>query len=386
MKRLLLIFFLLPLVLSAQEPEHNTIEPVPEGILNLRNMAAAMSNDRYVKIVDILTTHNGEYATVAVFFRDTASSVPVELELPMEPDTGFVVSEVAALVMAPFIATQDTGIVISEVAAIVMAPLVAMPDTGIVVSEVAAIIMAPLILPDTGMVVSEVSAIVKPPIIATRDTGIVHSDVPAVVTVPFFKSTDTLVVLAKVKNEPLIKLDTPAAVSKDAEVRMPVAEMHLSKDGYSLLQKLEGYSPSLYSLNDGGFTIGFGFFVPFSEGHKWSKGISWAEAENIMRQKVPAYEAQVKQYINVPLTQNEFDALTMLAYNLGGFSKATCIINDINEQVDIEQLQRDWKRFVHSKAPNVRKGLMNRRNDEMEVRKISNYQPERKILIFKSRK
>lgn len=177
--------------------------------------------------------------------------------------------------------------------------------------------------------------------------------------------------------------NTELAPPKPSEIKTPVDSMHLSPDGYSLLQKLEGYSPDLYSLGDGGFTIGFGFFVPYNEGNKWRNGITWDGAEALMKQKVPAYEAQVKEYVNVPLTQSEFDALTMLAYNLGGFSKATSIINDINNQVDFDVLQRDWKRFVHSKARNVTKGLMNRRKDELGVRKVSDYQPDRKIQVFK---
>ncbi len=180
----------------------------------------------------------------------------------------------------------------------------------------------------------------------------------------------------------------PAAVSVPVfvEKKMEVSEMHLSDEGYALLEKMEGFSPELYSLKDGGFTIGFGFFVPYGEAGKWSKGVTLEDAERIIREKVPAYEDQVKQYINVPLTQTEFDALTMLAYNLGGFSKATSIVNDINSGGDFGKLQHDWMRFVHSKAPNVMKGLMNRRKDELRVRNEMNYQPERKLLIYKNRR
>lgn len=180
-----------------------------------------------------------------------------------------------------------------------------------------------------------------------------------------------------------VTMDT-IAIPVFEERKMPVAEMHLSDEGYSLLEKLEGFSPNLYALKDGGLTIGFGFFVPYHEGRMWNKGITWEEAERMIRQKVPQYEDQVKQYINVPLTQNEFDALTMIAYNLGGFSKATSIVNDINNEADFEQLQKDWMRFVHSKAPGVMKGLMNRRKDELKVRGASDYQPERKIQILKN--
>ena len=184
---------------------------------------------------------------------------------------------------------------------------------------------------------------------------------------------------------PAGKMDT-VVVPDLEEKKYPVAGMHFSDEGYSLLEKLEGFSPELYSLKDGGYTIGFGFFVPYSEGTKWEKGVTWEEAEKIIRQKMPQYEDQVKKFINVPLTQNQFDALIMLAYNLGGFSKATSIVNDINSQADFDQLRNDWNRFVHSKAPGVTKGLINRRRDEIGVRNDADYQPKRKVNIFKTRK
>lgn len=178
-----------------------------------------------------------------------------------------------------------------------------------------------------------------------------------------------------------------AVVMPDIGIKdIPLQEMHLSEDGYLLLEKMEGFSPELYTLKDGGFTIGFGFFIPYNEAAKWRKGISIEEARKQMRKKMPTYEDQVKQFINVPLTQEEFDALTMLAYNLGGFSKATSIVNDVNNKVDVEKLHKSWMRFVHSKAPGVTAGLMARRTDEMAVRREANYQPERKLLIYKNRK
>jgi len=244
----------------------------------------------------------------------------------------------------------------------------------------------PFVQPDTIAALPPLAVVT----INTEDISVSKVDIiETIPPLPFVQpdSIPLLTPLAEValntENVPLYKEEVVVPIPKIEEKRMPVAEMHLSPDGYSLLQKLEGFSPELYSLNDGGFTIGFGFFVSYSEGAKWKKGITWEEAEQMIRQKMPAYEDQVKEYINIPLTQNEFDALTMLAYNLGGFSKATSIINDINNQVGFDKIQSDWKRFVHSKAPGVTKGLMNRRRDELEVRSISEYQPDRKIQILK---
>lgn len=170
------------------------------------------------------------------------------------------------------------------------------------------------------------------------------------------------------------------------EEKFEVEGMHLSDEGYALLEKMEGFSPDLYILGDGGYTIGFGFFIPYSDKGKWHKSITMEEGEQLMRQKMPTYEDQVKQYINTTLTQREFDALVMLAYNLGGFSRATSIVNDINSQAGFDKLQADWNRFIHSKAPGVTRGLMNRRRDELGVRNEANYQRERKIQVIGQRR
>lgn len=229
-------------------------------------------------------------------------------------------------------------------------------------------------------------------VIVSIKLGDIAFDKVDAVTIPPFPEIEPDVVLSlasvvklTIQHRPLRKPETVIVPIYEV-IRQPVEEMHLSEEGYDLLEKMEGFSPELYSLGDGGMTIGFGFFVANNEVDKWRKGVTWESAEQIMRQKVPSYEDQVKRYINVPVTQEEFDALTMLAYNLGGFSKASSIVNDINSGADFDKLQHDWMRFVHSKAPGVMKGLMNRRNDEIQVRNASNYQLERKVVIFKNRK
>jgi GH24 family phage-related lysozyme (muramidase) len=219
--------------------------------------------------------------------------------------------------------------------------------------------------------------------------AVVKMNTAPVPAIPDIQTEDVLPLIAAVElviPQPAVGKMEMATFPAFEKNEVTVADMHLSADGYALLEKMEGFSPELYALGDGGCTIGFGFFVPYAEIGKWRKGVTWEEAEHLIRQKVPAYEDQVKQYINVPLIQEEFDALTMLAYNLGGFSRATSIVNDINNNAGFDKLQHDWMRFVHSKAPNVLKGLLNRRNDEMQVRRESNYQPDRKILVYKNKR
>ena len=321
--------------------------------------------------------------------------IKAEIATAVPPLPGIHAEAIATLTVVT-LAVEDIPFIKAEI----VTALPALP--GIHAEEIATLTVIQLPTEDIPFIKAEMVVTLPPLPLVPAETITTFRIVKLPADIPFSKAeiVTTLPPLPPVPSEtmtirPVITFHTGDVPFSKAEIvtlskfevkRTPVAEMHLSPEGYSLLQKLEGYSPELYSLNDGGFTIGFGFFVPYGEGAKWNKGITWDEAERLMQQKVPAYEDQVKEYVNVPLTQYEFDALTMLAYNIGGFSKATSIINDINNQAGFEKLQSDWKRFVHSKAPNVSKGLMNRRKDELEVRELANYQPERKIQILKPRK
>ncbi len=433
MKRLLLLLFLSPVILLAQTRRKNVIDSAKDAAaINLQHMSASMQNNPCTKVAELRTIDNGEYITTVVFHHiiTAADSAVRETETITELHPLSVVKfhTEDIPVSKPGIVTLPPPPVFRAVTITALPPLpvfkfdtehipvskaeIAMTLPPVHFSQAEKITALPLVTLNTADIpVFKAELVTEPPRIyfiqADSITGLqplpvvqLHTkDIPVIKTEiltlppPLVFRVD---IISDLSPFPLVKLNMEVIPVRKREIvvtfpdiweiRTPVAEMHLSEDGYSLLQKLEGYSPELYSLNDGGFTIGFGFFVPYKEGAKWGKGITLDEAERILQQKVPAYEAQVKEYVNVPLTQREFDALTLLAYNLGGFSKATSIINDINNMVDFDQLQSDWKRFVHSKAPNVSKGLMNRRKDELEVRKTSNYQPDRKIQILKVRK
>jgi len=437
MKRLFLLFCLLPFISSAQPRHGGTIDTgKADTAQNLSSIAGLSGHGGCARAADIRISKNatdsGEYVTTVVFFHfttaldsagfDTLEGVPylpavrltmAKIELgPAGPLAGIPPLPVIRADELPDIAIHapvdikfdaipmgkaDTAACSLRLPVAVADELddlplhrvqmLAMEHVPAARLEVVAI--PSVVMPDEieGVPLHAVTTIHSEDIPVGRLQLV--TEIPQLPIVIADEIPDLpLLPAVRIRTEAivLVKAEIILMPPKKEEVRMPVDEMHLSPDGYSLLEKLEGYSPELYSLNDGGFTIGFGFFVPYGEGAKWSNGVTWEEAEIMIKKKVPVYEDQVKQYINVPLTQNEFDALTMLAYNLGGFSKATSIVNDVNDQVEFEKLQKDWKRYVHSKAPGVTRGLMNRRNDELEVRKVSNYQPLRKILILMNRK
>ena len=414
MKRLLLLFLLSPVVLFGQKLRKEAIDSIKAAATaNLKSIPALLGSTPGTRLENLSVLDSGEYVTIITRFHivnaDAINATPPKPVIILKTDTvtgSLTTANIPQL--PPFIEEVHlipTPIVILKTDSVTDGLTTAnVPQLPPFIEEVH-LISTPTVILKTDIVTGSLTAanipplppfieevhLIPTPIVILKTDSI--ADLVSVVTIPplppIIIEVDTMLAVSPIAllktRIPAGKMDT-VVVPDLEEKKYPVAGMHFSDEGYSLLEKLEGFSPELYSLKDGGYTIGFGFFVPYSEGTKWEKGVTWEEAEKIIRQKMPQYEDQVKKFINVPLTQNQFDALIMLAYNLGGFSKATSIVNDINSQADFDQLRNDWNRFVHSKAPGVTKGLINRRRDEIGVRNDADYQPKRKVNIFKTRK
>lgn len=99
-------------------------------------------------------------------------------------------------------------------------------------------------------------------------------------------------------------------------VNPDVQSMYPSSGLYAQLKRSEG-GPLLErtDLGDGGYTIGFGRFE--RSAHLLPARITHAEADTMFRVDVERRGAHwVRAYVTVPLTQEQFDALTSMAYNL----------------------------------------------------------------------
>lgn len=94
--------------------------------------------------------------------------------------------------------------------------------------------------------------------------------------------------------------------------------MRLSSNGRALIQSFEGLSLTAYP-DAGGYSIGYGHF-----GATPGQTITREEAERLFAQDLIKYEAAVS-LTTLHATQNQFDAMVSLAYNVGtaGFSGST---------------------------------------------------------------
>lgn len=99
--------------------------------------------------------------------------------------------------------------------------------------------------------------------------------------------------------------------------------MNLSSNGIAIIKKFEGCRYIAYQDIVGVWTIGYGF----TKGVKFGMSMSPEECDSRLLSEVRSYEAAVLAACTVKPTQNQFDALVSLAWNIGiaGMSKSSVI-------------------------------------------------------------
>lgn len=160
----------------------------------------------------------------------------------------------------------------------------------------------------------------------------------------------------------LDEVDATFSSVKNIILPTPAAGMTTSSTGLAHLQEFEALRLTPYRLGDGGSTIGWGRFYPDS-GPPPPASIDRATADAWFAEDVRERgERWVKAYVNVPLTQPQFDALVSMAYNLSPKSFRT-IAEAVNAGNDPEAAAM---RFVRA-GTNLERGLRRRRESELAL-------------------
>ena len=89
--------------------------------------------------------------------------------------------------------------------------------------------------------------------------------------------------------------------------------MKISQEGIDLIKHFEGCELESYRCSANVLTIGYGTTKNVVEGMK----ISQHQAEELLMKDLEEFEEYVEDLIDVPLEQNQFDALVAWTYNLG---------------------------------------------------------------------
>ena len=136
-----------------------------------------------------------------------------------------------------------------------------------------------------------------------------------------------------------------------------------SDSGFALTRSFEGLRLTAYQDCGGVWTIGYGH-----TGREVRAGltITETEAEALLRSDVAASETSVNRAVNVPITQNQFDALVDFCFNCG---RGNFLSSTLLRQVNLGNTQAATAQFalwVHA-GGEVVPGLVRRRKAEAEL-------------------
>ena len=163
------------------------------------------------------------------------------------------------------------------------------------------------------------------------------------------------------------------------------SNMKISDNGINMLKRFEGSVKIgarhvIYDDKTGrpvnsdkelpaGATIGYGHLIKSDEDFK--HGITERQATEILRSDISTAERAIKDNITILLSQNQYDALVSLAYNIGAknFANSTVVkyINDSNyHNPKYPTLESAWMAWNKSGGREMA-GLTNRRQQEFNL-------------------
>ena len=130
-------------------------------------------------------------------------------------------------------------------------------------------------------------------------------------------------------------------------------------EGVSLIKKFEGCELEAYQCSANVWTIGYGHTKDVEKGDTITK----EEAEQMLVDELHEYENYINKYVNVALSQNQFDALVSWVYNLGPANlKASTMLKVLNDG-KYEEVPYQMKRW-NKAGGKVLDGLVRRREAE----------------------
>lgn len=141
--------------------------------------------------------------------------------------------------------------------------------------------------------------------------------------------------------------------------------MKTGKQGIELIKKFEGCKLLAYKCPAGIPTIGYGntFYL---DGKKVKIGdkISQQQAEDLLLNLLPKYEAIVNKKVTRQLKQNQFDALVSHTWNTGG---SETLFKMANFNASNEVIKKWWDSHYIMGGGKQLKGLVNRRIEESNL-------------------
>lgn len=141
-----------------------------------------------------------------------------------------------------------------------------------------------------------------------------------------------------------------------------------STSGIQLIQLYEGLRLHPYKDCVGLLTVGYGHLIGNGTDltHELNRTITLHEATELLKQDLHKFERGVSRYIKAPISQNQFDALVALAYNLGNGTLQRSTLRQKLNRGDYDGAAKEILKY-NKAGGQVLKGLTRRRQAEYRL-------------------
>ena len=145
--------------------------------------------------------------------------------------------------------------------------------------------------------------------------------------------------------------------------------LHLSQKGLDLIKQFEGLKLKPYLCPANIATVGFGntYYPDGTKVKLTDPAITAQKAEELLKFLVQSYEKGVDSFCRDDISQQNFDALTSFAYNvgLGNLQKST-LIKKVNLNPNDPAIRLEFMKW-NKGAGKVLAGLIRRRQAEADL-------------------
>ncbi len=161
-----------------------------------------------------------------------------------------------------------------------------------------------------------------------------------------------------------LTLEEKAVAVSDAN---PAETHSLSQEGIDFIKAFEDYKPDVYLDQAGRPTICYGHLLTEGESHETR---TQEECNVFFEQDSTEHQKHVRELVTADLTQNQFDALVSLTYNIGPDALRTSTLLEKLNEGDYQGAAEQFSRWNKIKKKGVKKdsdGLGTRRAREEQI-------------------
>lgn len=139
--------------------------------------------------------------------------------------------------------------------------------------------------------------------------------------------------------------------------------MKTSSKGKNLIKEFESFQSSAYLCPANVWTIGWGH----TKGVQSGQTVTQSQAEKLLEQDLQRAETIVfKEFVGIPLNQNQFDALVSFVFNMGSFSGAPSLRNKVRSNPNDPAIRDIFSLYIKG-GGKILQGLVRRRNAEADL-------------------